>query len=29
MYNVHMPRIIRAALLSPFPEMGGNCAAKF
>ena len=29
MYIVHMPLKIRAALLSPFPEMGGNCAAKF
>ena len=29
MYIVHMPRIIRAALLLLFPEMGGNCAAKF
>ena len=29
MYIVHMPLIIRAALLSPFPEIGVNCAAKF
>ena len=29
MYIVHIPHILRAAFLSPFPEMGGNCAAKF